>query len=102
MCPVATEAGLRKELSHFRQPKPLSTAVGKVETIEVVDIGQVQNAHVMLNYRTRSQPATITVRKVGSSFCLRDALTEDRAREVLHQTLRAIQQQSRDEIFNKK
>jgi hypothetical protein len=101
-CPVGNEAGLRKELAHFRQPKPVGASIGIMESIEVVEIGQVQRAQVTLNYRTRSQPASITVRKVGNLFCLRDALTEDRAREIFRETMRSIQEQKKDEIFNKK
>ena len=102
MCPVATEAGLREELSHFRKPRPAGAAVGQVESFDVVHIGQVQQAKIVLTYGARSQPATIMVKRTGNFFCVRDALTEDRAREIARKTMQSIQQQKRDEIFQSK
>ena len=94
LCPVGIEAGLRKELASFRPEKGdrlMLADVVKVESLDVADVGQVQNAQIKLTYRTRSQGAMVSVRKIAGSFCLRDAITDARARELYQETMRSLQ-----------
>jgi hypothetical protein len=97
LCPVTNADDLMKQLSYFRRGN-----TSDFQTLRVQATKDLREVLVMLKAKATQQQGVLTLEKRGSTYCLRDAMTEERFREVQEEAKKMIREMQADEIYKKK